>query len=121
MAVAVMSMRVGGVDVLVETVQVAGSEPTGRLNKVHDRAAEAFERARRTIVAMASATVDIAGELAQKAAAPQAIEVEFGLKFSAQGNVIVAGGSGQASVTVRLTYPGAAAVPVAGGPSAAGG
>jgi hypothetical protein len=106
MAVAAVTMRVGELDVLVEVVQLAGSEPTSRLDKVHDRAVDTFGRAKDTIVALATSTVDIATELAQRAAAPQEIEVEFGLKFSAQGNVIVAGGSGEAALTVRLKYAG---------------
>jgi hypothetical protein len=115
MAVAAVPMRVGGVEVLVEVVQVAGSEPTAtRLERVKDRAAEAFERAKDTIVAVATSTLEVAGELARRAAAPQEIEVEFGLKFSAQGNVIVAGGSGEATLTVRLTYAGPATVSTAG-------
>jgi len=32
------------------------------------------------------------------------MQVKFGLKFSAQGNVIVAGAAGEATLEVALTY-----------------
>ncbi|MGH3830265.1 MAG: CU044_2847 family protein [Pseudonocardiaceae bacterium] len=35
---------------------------------------------------------------------PDEVKVTFGLKFSAQGNVIVAGASGAATLEVTLTY-----------------
>ncbi|MFY1690002.1 CU044_2847 family protein [Plantactinospora sp. WMMB782] len=104
MAVAAVPMRVGGVELLVEVVQVAGSEPTSRADAARDRVVDAFDRAQDAIVAVATSTVETAGELARRAAAPEQIEVEFGIKFSVQGNVIVAGGSGEATLTVRLTY-----------------
>jgi hypothetical protein len=42
---------------------------------------------------------------------PGQVEVKFGLKFAANGGVIVAGVSGEASLEVTLTY---AVAPVAG-------
>lgn len=42
MAVRVVSMRVGEVDLLVETVPVAGTEPTSGLDKVGERIVDAF-------------------------------------------------------------------------------
>lgn len=104
MAVAAVPMRVGGEELLVEVVQVAGSEPTSRVDAARERVVDAFDRARAAIVAVGTSTVQTAGELARRAAAPEQIEVEFGIKFSVQGNVIVAGGSGEATLTVRLTY-----------------
>ncbi|MBY8870507.1 hypothetical protein K7640_01465 [Micromonospora sp. PLK6-60] len=104
MAVAAVPMRVGGRELLVEVVQVAGSEPTSRVDVARERVVDAFDRAREAIVAVAISTVETANELTRRAACPEGIEVEFGIKFSVQGNVIVAGGSGEATLTVRLTY-----------------
>jgi len=127
MAVAAVPMLLGDVEVLVEVVQVAGTEPTSRLDKARDQALGAFDRAKATIVGMATVTLEVADQLAATAAAPREVEVEFGLKFSAQGNVIVAGGSGEAALTVRLKYGGPvvssapAAVTHADAPSVEGG
>jgi hypothetical protein len=41
---------------------------------------------------------------AARAARPDRVEVEFGLRFSASGGVIMAGAAGEASLLVRLTY-----------------
>jgi hypothetical protein len=35
---------------------------------------------------------------------PQEVEVKFGLKFAAEGSVIIAGASGEATLEVTLTY-----------------
>jgi Trypsin-co-occurring domain 1 len=103
-AIAVAPLRIGGVDVLVEVTTVAGSEPTSRMDAARERAVEGFERARQAIVAVATSTVDTVGDLARLAAAPEKVEVEFGLRFSVQGNVIIAGGGGEATLGIRLTY-----------------
>ena len=41
---------------------------------------------------------------AGRAARPDALEVEFGVKFSAKGDIIVAGASGEVTLKVKLTY-----------------
>jgi 2-polyprenyl-6-methoxyphenol hydroxylase-like FAD-dependent oxidoreductase len=99
-----MPMRIGDVELLVETVPAVGSEPTAGLDQARDRVLDAYERAQAAIVAVASSTVDTIGELTARNARPDQIEMEFGLKFSAQGGIIVAGASGEATLTVRLSY-----------------
>src|SRR5258708_38772515 len=44
------------------------------------------------------------GRTAARSARPDHVAVAFGLKFSAQGDVIVAKASAEASLTVALTY-----------------
>ncbi|MGH3814011.1 MAG: hypothetical protein ACRDUV_16420 [Pseudonocardiaceae bacterium] len=56
MAIRVVPVRVGEVDLLVETVPVAGTEPTSGLDKVCDRIIDAFTAAREAIVEVASST-----------------------------------------------------------------
>ena len=63
----------------------------------------AFGRAQETIIAVAKSTADMIDK-AGTAARPDGLEVEFGLKFSASGGVIMAGASGEASLKVTLTY-----------------
>jgi hypothetical protein len=92
-------------DLLVETMPVTGTEPTsGRLDKAQEAVADAFERAQAAIVAVAESTVATIGRLGERAARPDEMQVTFGLKFSAQGNVIVAGAAGEATLEVALTY-----------------
>jgi hypothetical protein len=105
-AVSVKRLRVGESELLVETVAVAGTERTSKLDDAREEVGDAFERARRAIVDVATETVAAVREAGERAARPQRIEVEFGLKFSASGNVIVAGAAGEASLVVRLSYDG---------------
>jgi len=109
-------------DLLVETMPVTGTEPTsGRLDKAQEAVADAFERAQAAIVAVAESTVATIGRLGERAARPDEMQVKFGLKFSAQGNVIVAGAAGEATLEVALIYRRAAgetaavSAPVGGG------
>jgi hypothetical protein len=106
-------VRVGRVEIEVEAVPVAGTEPTsGRLSRVADGVTDAFGRAQDAIVEVARSTAAVI-DRAGAAARPDRVEVEFGLKFSASGGVIMAGVAGEASLKVTLSYD------VAGRPSAA--
>ena len=98
-------MRVGGMDLLVETTPVAGTEQTsGKLDRAQEAVADAFDRAQSAIVAVAESTVRTIGQLGKRSVRPDEMQVTFGLKFSAQGNVIVAGAAGEATLEVALTY-----------------
>jgi hypothetical protein len=97
-------MQVGGVELLVETSPVAGTEQTSALDKAQAAVAEGFDRAQSAIVAVAESTVNTIGQMATRSVRPDEVEVMFGLKFSAQGNVIVAGAAGEATLEVTLIY-----------------
>jgi hypothetical protein len=90
--------------VLVETTTVAGTEPTARPGRVAEQAADALDRAHQAIVRMAASSASVIDQVAARAARPDKLEVEFGLKISAEGNVIVAGASAEATLVVKLTY-----------------
>ncbi len=97
-------VRVGGVEIEVEAIGVAGTEATsGRMAKAADSVTDAFGRAQDTIVEVARSTA-LMIERAGAAARPDRVEVEFGLKFSASGGVVMAGVAGEASLKVTLGY-----------------
>lgn len=98
-------VRVGEIELLVETRAVAGTEQTsGRLDAVADRAVEAFDRAQEAITAVATKVAGTVRELGRQAVRPDRVEVEFGLSFTASGNVIVVGGSAEATLKVTVVY-----------------
>lgn len=102
-------VRVGDIELLVETVPVAGTEQTSsRVQKAAEYAGEAFTRAQETIVEVAKSTSEMIEKAAVGAAKPDRVEIEFGLKFSATGNIIMAGASGEATLRVTLAYDGKA-------------
>ncbi|MFG2128782.1 CU044_2847 family protein [Streptomyces sp. NPDC048751] len=116
---AYIPVQVGGIEVLVEAtpVRMPGSEPTAAgPGQLTERVRDAFGQAQSTIVEIAASTVT-AMQRAGRAVRPDAMEVEFGLRFSAKGDIIVAGASGEATLKVKLTYdrrgtePAAAAEP----------
>jgi hypothetical protein len=97
-------VRVGDIEIEVEAVPVAGTEATsGRAAKAAGNVLEAFTRAQDAIVEVARSTAEMI-EKAGQAARPDRVEVEFGLRFSATGGVIMAGVAGEASLRVTLSY-----------------
>jgi hypothetical protein len=104
-------MRVGDVELLVETVAVAGSEPTTRLGDAGAQVVEAYERAQDAIVALGGSVADTVRRLTQQAARPEQVRVEFGLRFTAAGSVFVASAAGEASLRVTMTYPAGGGAP----------
>jgi hypothetical protein len=100
-----IEVRVGQARLLVETVPASGSELTsGRLNRASDHVLGAFERAQDAIVEVASSAVEVVRKAEARAVRPDRLEIEFGVGFSAQGDVIVAAVEGHASLLVRLVY-----------------
>jgi len=83
---------------------VPGTEPTsGKMARAIGNVTEAFSRAQETIVEVARSTAQMI-ERADARARPDRVEVEFGLKFSASGGVIMAGVAGEATLKVTLGY-----------------
>jgi len=100
-------VRVGAVEVLVEVSPVAGSQPTSA-GRAAERAtahlAGAFERAQEAVEEIAVATARTVGRVARRVGDPDSVEVEFGVKVSAKGDVILAGASAEASLKVKIIY-----------------
>lgn len=106
MATTTMPITVGSIELLVETrsTAVPGSQPTAKLAAPTEKAVDAFDRAQQAIVEVARSTVAMIKDMTAEAARPDQVQVTFGLSFSAQGNIIMVGASGQASLSVTLTY-----------------
>lgn len=104
MTLGALPARVGDVEILVETTAVAGSEPTSRLTDAAVDATDALATAQQAILGLATSVAKTIKEAGERSARPDRLEVEFGLKISAKGNVIVAGTSGEATLRVMLMY-----------------
>ena len=97
-------VRVGDIEIEAEAVPVAGTEATaGRAERAAGNVLEAFGRAQDAIIEVARSTAQMI-EKAGAAAQPDRADVEFGLKFSASGTVIMAGVAGEASLKVTFGY-----------------
>jgi len=116
-----IQVRVGDTEIQVEAVVVAGTQPTsGKAAKAAGTVLDAFDRAQDTIIQVAKSTAEMINRTGTTVR-PDRMDVEFGLKFTASGGVIMAGVSGEASLTVTLGYdvasrPAAATPPEAGSP-----
>lgn len=97
-------VRVGDIEIEVEAVAVAGTEPTsGKAGRAAGNVLEAFGRAQAAIIEVAKSTAEMIDK-AGASARPDRVDVEFGLKFSASGGVIMAGVAGEATLKVTLGY-----------------
>jgi hypothetical protein len=104
MAGQTIPVKVGNLDLIVEASAAAGPGLAPRVDAPVNQVEDAFTRAENTIAGIAASTVEAIRNAADHAARPDHVEVMFGLCFSASGDVVVAGASGQATLQVTLTY-----------------
>ena len=105
MAERVVPMHVGGVELLVSTMLLPGSEQTsGRLDRAGQKVVDAFDGAQAAIEAIGSRMADTIRSLNGQSVYPSGVSVEFGLSFTATGGVVVAGATAEASLKVTITY-----------------
>lgn len=95
-------IRIGDIEIMVEVAPIAGTEATsGRTTRANVVAA--FNRAQDAIVEIARSTTEIVDRAGETAPLDR-LEVEFGLRFSASGEVIIAGVASEATLRVTLGY-----------------
>ena len=78
MAGRTIPVRIGDIEVLVETTPVAGSEQTSRTSDAAERVADAFDRAKETILEVAGSTVDLIEKATARGTRPDHLQVELG-------------------------------------------
>ena len=104
MAKSAVKVDVDGVSLMFEVEQLAGSQNTSRVGRAKDAVLGSIEQAQQAIVAIASTTVATVRELGARTVEPDEAEVKFGIKFTAEGSVLVANAAGEASLEVTLRY-----------------
>jgi hypothetical protein len=104
MAGRTIPIRVGDVELAVETTSAAGTEATSALGDAAGKVVDGFGQAEVAIVALADRVAAVVEDLQRRAVSPASLQVQFGLKFSATGHVIVAGATAEAALSVTVTY-----------------
>lgn len=99
-----VQVRLGEGTVWVEAVVPPGTQPTAALDKAADRVLDAFEAVPGAIADLATKVSSAVEDLASRSVRPDEVGVEFGLKLTTTGSLIVASGTGQASLLVKVTY-----------------
>jgi hypothetical protein len=98
------SLSFGDHEVLVSVVSLTGTQNTGMADRARGTAANALEATHDTIEAVSRSAVSTIRRLKENGTCPSTLELELGLAFTVGGNVIVAGGEVEASISVHLTY-----------------
>lgn len=99
----VVPTEVGGIPVLVEAVAGPGFQQTGRPKGV-EKLQDMFARAEDVIEQLALSAVQIGKRVAAQSAGPDEVEVQFGLKFSTTGDIVIASVGAEASLGVKIVY-----------------
>jgi hypothetical protein len=97
-------IRIGDVNVLVAAVRPDGWEQTSALDHARERVIDGFAKAEDAMVEIASRMASTINRMAERSVAPERLDLEFGLTFTLEGNVIVGSASGEASLKVTVSY-----------------
>ena len=97
-----ISVNVDGATVIIEAQPVYGSEYTNA-QKAIEKVEDAFERARSTVNLVASGMIQTVRSMSEDLT-PDQFELEFGIKFSVDGTVLVASVSSETTLKVKLIY-----------------
>jgi hypothetical protein len=89
---------------LVEAVQLPGTEPTASPREISARVTDAIETANETVVELAGKLAATVKRLEDLGRRPDHLAFEFGLSFSVQGNVIIMSSGAGASLKVTVSY-----------------
>jgi len=73
------------------------------MSKSLDEARDAFERARTTVTSVAKSMVEAVRELDRKVT-PDEFTLEFAIKFTAEGNALVAKAAAEANLKITMKY-----------------
>lgn len=91
------------VTVFIESSRSYGSEETSAVDKVAGRIEDSFDTAQTAIVAMAEKFITSVNGM-REATKPDELAVEFAIKFSAEGNVVVTKIGGEATFKITMKY-----------------
>jgi Trypsin-co-occurring domain 1 len=102
--VALIPVRLGDLEFLVEASPAVGTEPTSRTSLSSAHIGDVFKRAQVIIADVAASTVKALHDSAAGMPRPEEMEMTFGIRFSAQGDVVVVHAGGEATLSVRLMF-----------------
>lgn len=101
MTTRLVPVELDGETVWIEAIVPPGTEPT---SSAAEKVLTAFDAAETVMTDLAVRVVDAMRQMSEKSARPDQIEVEFGLSVSTTGGIIVASGTVEATLKVKLTY-----------------
>jgi len=96
--------RLGSVPLVIEAIQLPGSEPTSGWHDVTARVSDAFEKAQEAISELASNLATTVKALEARGKQPDHLAIEFGLSFTVEGKLLFVASSADASLKVTISY-----------------
>lgn len=99
----IIPFNVDGVEIFVEVEQRYGSEETTSIDEIISNTRNAFEQVKDTITAIATSMIGTVRKM-DKAIAPDEFNLEFSIKFNAEGNAVLAKIGTEANLQVSMSY-----------------
>jgi hypothetical protein len=99
-----LEARLGGVPLVIEAIQLPGSEPTSGWHDVTALVSDAFEKAQEAISELASKLATTVKTLEARGKRPDHLAIEFGLSFTVEGRLLFVASSADASLKVTISY-----------------
>jgi hypothetical protein len=99
-----LQARLGGVPLVIEAIQLPGSEPTSGLHDVTARVSDVFEKAQEAISELAGKLATTVKALEARGKRPDHLAIEFGLSFTVEGKLLFVASSADASLKVTISY-----------------
>lgn len=96
-------VTIEGQQLYIEIEPQYGSESTSTRGTSPAKLDEVFENAKSSIVAVCQSMVDTVRKV-DAAITPDEFSLEFGIKFKADGSILLASVSTEASLTVKMVY-----------------
>jgi hypothetical protein len=99
-----LPVDLNGVSIFVEAAPIGGTEPTSGRGRGVDRVSDMLSNAQTVIEEMAVSVMETGRRICSRATNPDQLEIQFGLKFAAQGSIIMASASTEASLVVKIVF-----------------
>lgn len=96
--------EIDGEPIWLEAEIEPGDQPTAFGRRRGADLPEVLSRAQKAIAYLSRETLEAARSVANDVACPEQVEIQFGLKFSTQGSIILAGSSLESSLSVKVVY-----------------
>ena len=99
----ILQVDIEGEPILIEVNSAYGSQPTTSVQNSVEKVGDAFEQAKGTIIHVSSSMVKAVRRLDQ-AVTPHEFTMEFGIKFTAEGTVMLASATAECNIKVTMKY-----------------
>jgi len=98
------TLTAGDEELLIEVVTSPGSEQASPIGKATSSALDNLEQIESKILKIGGRLADTVSKLKSKAGDPAEVSVQFGVRLTASGSVLVSSATGECSFLIQMKY-----------------